>query len=145
MENSKKGDMTSLLQPTGWPRARGYSQGVAASGLHVFISGQIGWNEQFEFESDDFVDQSGLALQNILSILTLAGGEPEHVTRLVWYVVSKTEYLGCQKRLGPVYRAVMGDHYPTMTAVQVVALMEDRARVEIEATAIVPIPPVTSR
>ena len=129
--------MKNILQPGSWPRARGYSHGIATEGIQVFVSGQFGWNARFEFESDDFVVQARLALQNVVSILEEAGGQPHHITRLVWYVVSKSEYLACQKQLGAAYREVMGDHYPTMTAVQVVALMEDRALVEIEATAVI--------
>ena len=129
--------MNKVLQPPGWPRARGYSQGIAAQGTQVFVSGQIGWNTSFEFETDEFVAQARAALQNVLTVLAEAGGGPQHITRMVWYVVSRAQYLACQKELGPAYRGIMGDHYPSMTAVQVCALMEDRALLEIEATAVI--------
>ena len=127
-----------ILQPPDWAKPRGYSNGVVASGQIVFISGQIGWDAQGTFHNSDFVGQARQALLNIIEILTEAGGKPEHITRLTWYVVDKQEYLGCGKDLGEAYREVMGKHYPAMTAVQVTALMEDMARVEIEATAIIP-------
>jgi enamine deaminase RidA (YjgF/YER057c/UK114 family) len=127
-----------ILQPPGWSRPRGYSNGVVASGRLVFISGQIGWDEQCQFQSADFVGQARQALQNVLAILAESGGGPEHVTRLMWYVVDKNEYIASYKALGKVYRELMGDHYPAMTAVQVSALMEDLAKVEIEATAVIP-------
>jgi enamine deaminase RidA (YjgF/YER057c/UK114 family) len=127
-----------ILQPPGWSRPRGYSHGVVASGRLVFISGQIGWDVQCQFQSVDFVGQARQALQNVLAILAESGGGPEHVTRLMWYVVDKNEYIASYKALGKVYRELMGDHYPAMTAVQVSALMEDMAKVEIEATAVIP-------
>ncbi len=127
-----------ILQPPDWARPRGYANGIVASGKLVFIAGQIGWDAQQQFQSDNFVDQTRQALLNILSILAQAGGEPRHITRLVWYVVDKHEYIGSYGQLGIVYCEVMGKHYPTMTAVQVAALMEDRARVEIEAMAVIP-------
>ena len=127
-----------ILQPPDWAKPRGYSNGIVASGRLVFIAGQIGWNGQQEFEATDFVGQARQALENILTILAEAGGEAQHITKLVWYVVDKQEYLDCAKALGTVYREVMGKHYPVMTAVQVTALMEDKARVEIEAVAVIP-------
>ena len=127
-----------ILQPPDWAKPRGYSNGVAASGQIVFISGQIGWDASCTFQTSDFVGQARQALLNIMAILAEAGGNPEHITRLTWYVVDKSEYLNCGKELGVVYREVMGQHYPAMTAVQVTALMEDAARVEIEATAVIP-------
>lgn len=127
-----------ILQPPSWARPKGYSNGVASSGKLVFISGQIGWDGQGKFQTTDFVEQSRQALENIVAVLAEAGGKPEHITRLTWYVVDKREYLDSVKALGEVYRAVIGKHYPAMTAVQVTALMEDAARVEIEATAVVP-------
>lgn len=127
-----------ILQPPEWMRPRGYSQGISASGRLVFISGQIGWNEHCCFQTPDFVAQARQALQNILTILAEANGRPEHIVRLTWYVVDKHEYLACGKELGVAYRALMGQHYPTMTAVQVASLIEEQARVEIEATAVVP-------
>jgi enamine deaminase RidA (YjgF/YER057c/UK114 family) len=127
-----------ILQPPDWAKPRGYSNGIVASGRLVFIAGQIGWNGQQEFETTDFVGQARQALENILTILAEAGGDAQHITRLVWYVVDKQEYLGCAKELGSVYREIMGKHYPVMTAVEVTALMEDKARVEIEAVAVIP-------
>lgn len=127
-----------ILQPPTWARPRGYSQGVSAAGRMVFISGQIGWDEQCRFQTNDFVAQARQALQNILTILAEAEGRPEHIVRLTWYVVDKHEYLARSKELGQVYRALMGQHYPAMTAVQVAGLVENQALVEIEATAVVP-------
>jgi enamine deaminase RidA (YjgF/YER057c/UK114 family) len=127
-----------ILQPPGWAKPRGYSNGVAARGQIVFISGQIGWDEQCRFQTDDFVLQARQALLNVVAVLVEAGGKPEHIARLTWYVVNKADYLARSKELGQVYRAIMGSHYPAMTAVAVAALMEDRAQVEIEATAVIP-------
>ena len=127
-----------FLNPPGWPRARGYSNGVAASGRTVCVSGMIGWDEQGQFQSDDFVAQTRQALQNIVAVLAEAGARPEHIVRMTWYVLDKREYLDAGAAVGAAYRDVIGRHYPTMSAVQVAGLMEDRARVEIEATAIVP-------
>jgi enamine deaminase RidA (YjgF/YER057c/UK114 family) len=127
-----------ILQPSDWVKPRGYSNGVVASGQMVFISGQVGWDANCTFQSSDFVGQVQQALMNIVAILAEAGGKPEHITRLTWYVVDKEEYMSAGKALGVVYREVMGNHYPGMSAVQVSALMEDQARVEIEATAVIP-------
>ncbi len=127
-----------ILQPPDWAEPRGYSNGVAARGQIVFISGQIGWDAQCQFQNTDFIGQARQALVNIVTILAEAGGKPEHITRLTWYVVDKKEYLNNGKALGEVYREVMGKHYPAMTALQVTALIEDTARVEIEATAVIP-------
>lgn len=130
--------MTQILQPPDWARARGYSNGLVMSGRLVFIAGQIGWDAQQQFHSDDFADQTQQALQNILTVLAEAGGKPEHIARLTWFVVDKQEYLASTKKLGNVYRELMGTHYPVMSVVQVTALMEDAAKVEIEATAVIP-------
>lgn len=127
-----------ILQPPDWQRPRGYSNGVVASGHLVFIAGQIGWDANQQFTSDDFVEQTRQVLQNIVDILAEAGGEAHHITRMVWYVTDKAEYLADPKRLGEVYQAIMGKHYPAMTAVEVSALIEDRAKVEIEAIAVIP-------
>jgi len=129
---------SQILQPGGWMRPRGYANGIVASGRFVFISGQIGWDGQGRFHSTNFVAQVRQALQNILAILAEVDGRPEHITRLTWYIVDKQEYLACSKDLGPVYQELMGDHYPVMTVVVVAGLLEDQARVEIEATAVVP-------
>jgi enamine deaminase RidA (YjgF/YER057c/UK114 family) len=126
-----------FLHPPGWPRAKGYSNGVAARGRTLHVSGMVGWDGNCEFQSDDFVAQSAQALRNIVAVLAEGGAGPEHIVRLSWYVVDRAEYLGAGKPLGAVYREVMGRHYPAMSAVQVAGLMEPRARVEIEATAMV--------
>jgi len=128
------------LQPPGWAPPRGYANGVAARGELVFVTGQIGWNGQGRFESDDFVAQAAQALRNVVAVLHAGGAQPAHVVRMTWYVVDRQEYLASLPALGAAYRAVMGAHYPAMTAVEVAALMEERARVEIEATAVVPAP-----
>lgn len=130
--------MKRILQPEGWERPKGYSNGIVASGKYVAIAGQIGWNEGAEFVSDDLVEQAGQALRNILAILHVAGGTREHIVRLTWYVVDKHAYLAASKELGEMYREIMGPAYPAMTLVEVSALLEDRAKVEIEATAIIP-------
>ncbi|MER3480042.1 MAG: enamine deaminase RidA [Meiothermus sp.] len=127
-----------ILQPAGWAQPKGYANGIAARGTLVFIAGMIGWNPQGVFETDDFVAQAGQALRNILEILAEAGGGPEHVVRLTWFVTDKQEYLTSLDALGVVYREVMGRHYPAMSVVEVSALMEGRAKVEIEATAVIP-------
>jgi enamine deaminase RidA (YjgF/YER057c/UK114 family) len=127
-----------VLHPAGWAPAKGYANGIAAAGRMVFVGGQVGWNAAQQFESADFVAQSRQALANIAAVLAEAGARPEHVVRMTWYVVDKREYLSCGKALGAAYREIMGRHYPAMTAVEVTALMEDAARVEIEATAVVP-------
>ncbi len=126
------------LQPPGWARPRGYANGIAAKGRIVFIAGQIGWDEQSQFQTDDLAGQVRQALANVLSVLAEAGGRPEHIARMTWYVTDKRAYLDASRAIGQVYRELMGKHYPTMTAVQVAALIEDRAQVEIEATAVVP-------
>jgi enamine deaminase RidA (YjgF/YER057c/UK114 family) len=128
------------LSPPDWPRPRGYSNGLVGSGQIVFIAGQIGWDASQQFHTDDFAGQTRQALQNILAVLAEAGGEPQHIMRLVWYLLDKQEYLACLKEVGEVYREVMGKHYPVMSVVQVSGLIEDRARVEIEATAVIPPP-----
>ncbi len=127
-----------ILHPPGWPRARGYSNGVAARGRIVSVSGMIGWDAQGQFQTDDFVGQARQALENIVAVLREASAGPEHIVRMTWYVVDKREYLAASAALGAAYRDVIGRHYPAMSAVQVAGLMEDRARVEIEATAVVP-------
>jgi len=128
-----------VLQPDGWPRPSGYANGIAASGKMVFVSGMIGWDQQQQLVSDDFVAQARQALQNIVAVLESDGALPSHVVRLTWYVTDKAEYLAQRKALGQVYRDIFGMHFPAMTAVQVAALMEDGAKVEIEATAVIPL------
>ena len=127
-----------FLNPAGWKPARGYSNGVAASGRMLFFGGMIGWNGQQEFESDDFIDQVAQALRNIVEVLAEAGAGPEHLVRLTWYVTDRDEYVARLKEMGAVYREIIGKHFPAMALVQVVALVERRAKVEIEATAVVP-------
>ncbi|KAF0173237.1 MAG: endoribonuclease L-PSP [Rhodobacteraceae bacterium] len=127
-----------VLHPKNWKAARGYANGIAASGRMVFTGGLIGWNAEQEFETDDFVGQVEVALRSIVEVLACAGAGPEHLVRLTWYVTDKREYLDNLKGLGAVYKAVIGRHYPAMALVQVVALVEDRAKVEIEATAVIP-------
>ena len=127
-----------FLQPEGWKPAKGYSNGIAADGQFVVTGGQIGWNKNQEFETDDFVGQCEQTLANIIAILAEAGAGPEHIVRLTWYVTDKVAYIAGQKELGAAYRRVMGRNFPAMAVVQVTALIEDRAKVEIEATAILP-------
>jgi enamine deaminase RidA (YjgF/YER057c/UK114 family) len=127
-----------FLHPAGWPRASGYSNGVAASGRAVYVSGMIGWDAQGVFHTDDFAGQARQALANVVAVLAEAGALPRHIVRMTWYVVDKREYLDAARELGVAYRALIGEHYPAMSAVQVGALMEERARVEIEVTAIIP-------
>lgn len=127
-----------ILHPQGWAPARGYANGVAAEGRQVFIAGQIGWNEKCELVSDDFIAQVEQALKNIVAVLKEAGGGPEHLVRLTWYLTDKREYLSRQRELGEAYRRVIGKNFPAMSAFVVMALIEDRAKVEIEATAVIP-------
>jgi enamine deaminase RidA (YjgF/YER057c/UK114 family) len=127
-----------ILQPATWMKPRGYSNGVMATGRIVFVAGQVGWNASGKFETNDFVVQARQALANIVAVLAEAGGRPEDIARLTWYVVDKHEYLASSRPLGLAYREVLGNHYPAMTAVQVAALVEDGAKVEIEATAVIP-------
>ncbi|HEY7242188.1 MAG TPA: RidA family protein [Burkholderiales bacterium] len=127
-----------ILQPPGWARAKGFSNGIAASGRLVFIAGQIGWTGEGKWEARDFAGQFRQALLNILAVLKEANGKPEHIVRLTWYVLDKHEYLNSVKSVGEAYRELMGRHYPTMAVVQVSGLVEAEARLEIEATAVVP-------
>ena len=131
--------MTQVLLPEGWPRPKGYSNGVAAAGRQVFIAGMIGWDAQGVFHSDDFAAQTRQALQNIVDVLREAGGQPEHIVRLTWYVTDKRDYLAAGPEVGAAFREIIGSYNAAMTAVQVTALIEDRAKVEIEATAVIPI------
>jgi len=130
--------MIKLLQPPGWAPPKGYANGVAARGTMVFVGGQIGWNAQQQFESDDFIEQTGLALRNIVEVLREAGAGPEHMVRMTWYVTDRDEYSRRLGELGPVYRDAMGRNFPAMTCVEVAALVESRAKVEIEVTAVIP-------
>ena len=130
--------MHTVLQPEGWTKPNGYANGIAAHGRFVFVGGQIGWNAQSLFETDDFVGQVRQTLSNVVAVLREAGAEPQHITSMTWYFTDKAEYLANLKRIGEAYRDIIGRHYPAMAAVQVVALIEDRAKVEIQATAVVP-------
>jgi len=127
-----------FLQPPGWVRPRGYSNGVAASGRLVCVSGMIGWDGQGVFHTADFAGQVRQALENIVAVLAEAQARPEHIVRMTWYVIDKNEYVAAYKETGRAYREVIGLHFPAMSAVQVMALVEDQARVEIEVTAVVP-------
>jgi enamine deaminase RidA (YjgF/YER057c/UK114 family) len=127
-----------ILQPPGWPQPRGYSNGVAARGTTVSVAGQVGWDGQCRFQTDDFAGQTRQALANVVAVLAEAGAKPEHIVRMTWYVTSKTEYLAAGKAVGAAYREIIGRHFPPMTAVEVSALIEDRAKVEIEVTAVIP-------
>ena len=127
-----------ILQPPGWARAKGFSNGIAAQGRLVFIAGQIGWTGDGKWQARDFAGQFRQALENILAVLAEAGGRPEHLVRLTWYVLDRQEYLASLKAVGEAYRTLMGRHFPTMAVVQVSGLVEPEARLEIEATAVVP-------
>jgi enamine deaminase RidA (YjgF/YER057c/UK114 family) len=129
----------TILQPAGWAKPKGYANGVAAQGRFVFVGGQIGWNGQSQFETDDLVGQVRQTLQNIVDVLAAAGAKPEHVTSLTWYLIDKKDYLGNLEAIGKAYREVMGRHFPAMAVVEVTALVEDRAKVEIQAMAVVPV------
>ncbi|CUI01164.1 MULTISPECIES: RidA family protein [Leisingera] len=126
------------VHPEGWKPAKGYANGMVAEGKLLFVGGQIGWTADQVFEAHDFIGQMSQALRNILEVVEAAGGTAEDITRLTWYVTDKAEYLGHQAEVGKAYRAVMGYHFPAMTMVVVSALVEDEARVEIEATAVLP-------
>ena len=130
--------MMTVLQPPGWARARGFSNGIAASGKLVFIAGQVGWTGEGQWEARDFAGQFRQTLKNILAVLAEAGGTPQHLVRLTWYVMDKKEYLAALPEVGAAYRELMGKHFPTMAVVQVGGLVEDEARLEIEATAVIP-------
>jgi len=128
----------SVLQPPGWARPRGYSNGIVAHGRMVFVAGQIGWDENCRLVSGDFAEQTKQALRNVVAVLKQAGAGPEHIARMTWYITDKREYLAASKAVGQAYREIIGAHYPVMTAVQVSALIEDAAKVEIEVTAVIP-------
>jgi enamine deaminase RidA (YjgF/YER057c/UK114 family) len=127
-----------IIRPDGWPRPRGYAHAIAAAGTTVFISGQVGWDETGAFTATNLPGQVRRALENVVAILAEAGGRPEHVARMTWYVIDKRDYVANAAAIGAAYRAVMGKHYPAMSVVEVSALLEDQALVEIEATAVVP-------
>ena len=130
--------MMQILQPPGWAKPRGFSNGIAATGKLVFIAGQIGFNSQGFFEEKTFAGQFRQTLKNTLAVLAEAGGKPQHIVRMTWYVVDKKEYLAAIKEVGAAYRELIGKHYPAMAVVQVGGLIEDQARLEIETTAVIP-------
>jgi len=130
--------MNKILQPEGWAPAKGYANGIAARGTQIYVGGQIGWNAQQQFETDDFIEQCRQTLSNVMDVLRAGGAGPEHMVRMTWYVIDRVEYNARLRELGTVYRDVVGKHFPAMTCVQVAALMEERAKVEIEVTAVVP-------
>ena len=132
-----------VILPTGWPRPKGYANGVAATGKMLFIAGMIGWDAQGRFESDDFAAQARQALKNIADVLREAGGKPENIVRMTWYVTDKREYLAAAREVGQAFREIIGSYNAAMTAVEVKALIEERAKVEIEATAVLPDQPST--
>ncbi|MCB1540121.1 MAG: RidA family protein [Rhodoblastus sp.] len=130
--------MHKIVQPEGWPRPKGYANGVLAQGRILFVAGQVGWNEKEVFDSDDFVAQTEQALKNIVAVLIAGGARPEHIARMTWYVTDKQDYLGRLAEIGAVYRKVIGPVYPAMSLVQVAGLVEHGAKLEIEATAVIP-------
>lgn len=130
--------MSRRIEPDGWPRPSGYANGVLAEGRFLAIAGQIGWNERSELVSEEFLEQARQALRNVVAVLRAAGGAPEHLVRLTWYVTDKQEYRDCLSALGAAYREIVGAVYPAMALVVVASLLEDGAKVEIEATAVLP-------
>ena len=130
--------MMTRIQPPEWAEPKGYANGVLAGGALLFVGGQIGWNARQQFDSDDFVAQIRQTLQNIVAVLKAGGAGPEHMARMTWYIVDRVEYNARLREIGVVYREVMGKNYPAMTCVQVAALVEARAKIEIEVTAVVP-------
>jgi enamine deaminase RidA (YjgF/YER057c/UK114 family) len=130
--------MHTILQPEGWAKPVGYANGIAARGKLVFVGGQVGWNSQCAFETDDLVSQVRQALRNVLAVLAEAGAGPQHIASMTWYFTDKAEYRANLKPIGQIYRALLGRHYPAMAAVEVAALIEDRAKVEIQAMAVIP-------
>ena len=127
-----------ILLPEGWPRPRGYSNGVSVRGQQIFVAGMIGWDAQGIFHSDQLADQVRQALLNVVAVLAEGGARPEHITRMTWYLTDKREYLAAARSIGAAFREIIGSYNAVMTAVQVVALIEDRAKVEIEVTAVIP-------
>jgi enamine deaminase RidA (YjgF/YER057c/UK114 family) len=129
----------SVLLPPGWPRPKGYANGVVVTGRQVYLAGMIGWDPQGVFHTDDFAGQVEQALRNVVAVLREAGGEPRHIVRMTWYVTDKREYLAAAPDIGRAFREIIGSYAVAMTAVEVKALIEDRAKVEIEATAVIPV------
>jgi len=135
---NERGDSMKLLQPPGWPRPKGYSNGVAARGRMVFVAGMIGWDAEGRFAATDLTGQVRQALSNVRAVLDEAGARPEHIVRMTWYVTDKREYLAQSREIGAAFRELIGSFNAAMTAVEVSALMEDQAKVEIEVTAVIP-------
>jgi len=131
-------DIMEFVNPPGWARPKGYSNGVVGRGRLVFVAGQVGWNHEERFETDDFVGQTAQALRNIVAILEAAGAKPEHLVRMTWFVTDTDEYLARGKEIGEVYRAIIGRHYPVMSVIGIKALIEKGGKLEIEATALIP-------
>ncbi len=127
-----------VLQPAGWPTAKGYSNGIVASGRTVYVAGIVGWNEKERFETDDFAGQFRQVLLNIVAVLKEAGAEPEHIVRMTWFIGDKQEYLSALKKIGEAYREIIGRHYPVMAVIEVAGFIEDGAKLEIETTAVIP-------
>lgn len=132
-ENSRR-----FLQPPGWPIAKGYSNGIVASGRTVYVAGMVGWNEKEQFETDDFAGQLRQVLLNIVAVLKEADAKPEHIVRMTWFIGDKREYLSALKGIGEAYRAIIGRHYPVMAVIEVSGFIEDGAKLEIETTAVIP-------
>ncbi len=130
--------MHTVLLPEGWTAPKGYANGIAARGLQIHVGGQIGWNAAQQFESDDFIEQTRLALRNVLAVMQAAHASPEHMVRMTWYITDRNMYQSRLKELGAVYREVMGKHYPAMSCIVVNGLVEERALVEVEVTAVIP-------
>ena len=130
--------MIQILQPPSWAKPKGFANGIAASGTLVFVAGQVGWTGEGKWEAKDFAGQFRQALKNCIDVVAQAGGTPQHIVRLTWYITNKQEYLSSLKEVGVAYRALMGRHFPVMAVVEVSGLMEDEAKLEIEATAVVP-------
>jgi enamine deaminase RidA (YjgF/YER057c/UK114 family) len=130
--------MIQILQPPGWAKPKGFSNGISAAGKLVFVAGQIGWSSEGKWEAKDFSGQFRQTLKNTLAVLAEAGGKPQHIVRMTWYILDKQEYLGAIREIGAAYRELMGRHYPAMAVVQVSGLIEDQAKLEIETTAVVP-------
>ena len=130
--------LLKFLQPPGWPRAKGYSNGIVAKGQTIYVGGMVGWNEKELFETDDFAGQFRQVLLNIVAVLNEAGAKPEHIVRLTWFIGDKREYLSALKEIGQAYRDIIGRHYPVMAVLQVSGFIEDGAKLEIEATAVIP-------
>ncbi len=127
-----------ILQPAGWKKPVGYANGIVASGRLVFVAGQIGWNAECRFETDDFVEQTRQALANVVAVVAEAGGGPEHIVSMTWYLTRKGDYLENLRAVGQAWREVLGRHFPAIAAVEVAGLMEDRAKIEIQAMAVIP-------